>query len=95
MDDVTVFGVSDFGDAEFCISQNEPAGVVDLTAAGGIEGGAVKNERWPRGFDCHADFGVEVVKEGIVIVEAVGHGPVISIGRVRRVIKFSRQLQNL
>jgi hypothetical protein len=66
-----------------------PASVVDLAAAGGVESGAVENERRARGFDDRADFGVEVVEEGILVVEAAGHEKsVISIGGLRRVIKL-------
>src|SRR6202035_2065625 len=87
VDDVTVFGVGDFGDAEFGggvgvgigggrgggFWRRDPAGVVDLSAAGGVEGGAVENERRARGLDDRADLGVEVVEEGVAVVEAVGH----------------------
>jgi hypothetical protein len=76
VDDVAVFGVGDLGDAKFGggVFSGEPAGVVKLAAAGGIEGGAVENERGTRGFEDWVDFGVEVVEEGVVVVEAVGHG---------------------
>ena len=53
VDDVAVFGVGDFGDAEFDggVFRGKPSGVVNLAAAGGIEGGAVENERGTRGFE--------------------------------------------
>ena len=73
MDDVAVFGVGDFGDAEFGVGRDDRARVVDLAAAGGVERGAVENQRWARRFDHRADFGVEVVEKGVVVVEAVGH----------------------
>ncbi len=73
--DSAVFRVGDFGDSEFgvCV-RSDPSGVEYLAAAGGIEGGAVENERRARGVEDFADFGVEVVEERIVVVEACGHG---------------------
>jgi len=64
VDDVAVFGVGDFGDAEFDggVFRGKPSGVVNLAAAGGIEGGAVENERG-RGFRGLNGLGVEVVEE--------------------------------
>jgi hypothetical protein len=74
MDDAAVFGVGDFGDTKFVVAGEEGAGIVDLASAGGIEGGPVENDGGTRGFEDGVDFGVEVVEEGIVVVEAVGHG---------------------
>ena len=74
MDDAAVFGVGDFGDSEFCVVGGDRAGVEDLAAAGGIEGGAVEDQGGPRSLVDFADFGVEVVEEGVVVVEAVVMG---------------------
>ena len=74
VDDASVFGVGDFGDFELRVSRCDGAGVVDLASAGGIEGRAVEDERRARGVNDVTDFGVEVVEEGVVVVEAVGHG---------------------
>ena len=90
MDDVAVFSVGDFGHAEFGFVRDQPASVVDLAAAGGVEGGAVENDGWTRGFEDGADFGVEVVEEGIVIVETVGQG-LLRIGIVRGLIKCGQR----
>ena len=57
----------------FASARAKPAGVVDLAAAGGVEGGAVENDCWARGFDHRTDFGVKMVEKRIVVVEAVGH----------------------
>ena len=46
----------------------------DLSVAGGVKGGAVEDERRTRAVGEFADFGVEVVEEGVVVVEAGGHG---------------------
>ena len=74
MDDASVFGVSNFRDFELGVGGGDRAGVEDLAAAGGIERGAVEHECWTRAFDDFAHFRVEVVEEGVVIVETVGHG---------------------
>jgi hypothetical protein len=50
------------------------AGVEDLAAAGGIEGGAVENDSRARSLGYVTEFGIESVEERVVIVEAVGHG---------------------
>src|ERR1700693_1766771 len=79
MDDMAVLGVGNFRDAEFGAvirsgdGGSNPAGVVDLAAAAGVEGGAVENQRWARVFDHLAHFGVKVVEKRIVVVKAVGH----------------------
>ncbi len=86
VDDVAVFSVGDFGDGELAIGRDDPSRVVDLAAAGGIESGAVENEPRTRRFNHRAHFGVEVVKEGIVVIEAVGHA-CFSIEMELRVIK--------
>src|SRR5271169_1862411 len=64
VDNSTVFSVGNFGDAELGIGRDDEAGVVDLAAAGGVEGRAVENEPRARGFDHRAHFGVKVIKEG-------------------------------
>ena len=77
VDDHAVFGVGDFGDAQLGwvvrIASKDPSRVEDLSAAGGIKGGAVENQCWAWTFRRLPNFGVEVVEEGIVVVEAVGH----------------------
>ena len=50
---------------------------MDLAAAGRVEGGAVENDGWARSFGDVADFGVEVVEEGVVIVKAFSHGKAV------------------
>jgi hypothetical protein len=78
VDDLAVFGVSDFGDPHLGrvvrIASKDPSCVEDLSAAGGIKGGTVENQRGTRSFCRLANFGVEVVEERIVVVEARGHG---------------------
>jgi hypothetical protein len=49
------------------------AGGLSLASAGGIEGRAVENERRAGRVSDLAHFGVEVVEEGVVVVEATGH----------------------
>jgi hypothetical protein len=90
MHDAAVFGVGGFGDAEFVVvvGYGDVPGVVDLSAAGGVEGGAVENEGWTWGFDYLVYFGVEVIEKGILVVEAVGHGLVVRISCLGAVIKF-------
>ena len=87
VDDFAIFGLGDFGDAQLggvrwtfilcagrCrVLENDPAGVEDLPAAGGIERGAVENQRRARRLAYLPHFGVEVVEEGVVVVETVGH----------------------
>ena len=46
---------------------------MSLASAGGIEGGAVENERRPGRVSDLTHFGVEVVEEGVVVVEAIRH----------------------
>ena len=73
--DSAVFRVGDFGDSQLGVGVGgDPSGVEDLPATRGIEGGAVENQRGTRGVEHFADFGIEVVEEGIVVVEARGHG---------------------
>ena len=74
VNDSPVFRVGHFGDAEFLATGNNPTRVVDLAAAGGIEGRAIKDYGRTVSSGKLFDFGIEVVKEGIVVVEAVGHG---------------------
>src|SRR5216683_293100 len=50
---------------------------MNLAAAGWVESGAVENDRRAWSFDHRVNFGVEVVKKGIAVVEAVGHGDVV------------------
>ena len=45
VDDAAIFGVGDFGDAELAGARREPSRIVNLASAGGIERGAVENER--------------------------------------------------
>lgn len=73
VDHFAVFCVSDFGDAELGGARREPSRIVNLASAGGIEGGAIENERRAGRVNDLAHFGLEVVDEGIVIVEAIGH----------------------
>ncbi len=40
----SVFCVGDFGDADAGVAESDPAGVVDLSAAGGVEGGFAKDD---------------------------------------------------
>ena len=76
MHNAAVFSVGYFRDAKFVIiiCYRDVAGVVDLAAAGGVKGGAVKNDGRARRVLNLADFGVEVVEERVVVVEALGHG---------------------
>ena len=92
VDHLPVFGVGDFGDAKFRVgvSRGDPAGIVDLAAARRIESRTVQNERGPRCFDHGADFSVEVIRKGIVIVEALGHAR-FRIGMEDEVIKSFRR----
>ena len=46
---------------------------MNLASAGGVEGGAVENECGTWRVNDVAHFGVEVVEEGVVVVEALGH----------------------
>ncbi len=62
---------------------------MDLAAAGGIESGAVENDRRARGFDHRANLGVKIVEKRIVVIEAVRHAS-FSIGIERTVIKWLR-----
>ena len=73
VNDATVFCLGYFGDAMSGTVRRDPSGVVDLASAGGIEGGPVESDCWTRGLRDFADFRVEVVEEGVVVVEAVGH----------------------
>jgi hypothetical protein len=83
VDHVTIAVICDFGDVKLVTGirripgESDPARVKDLAPARGIESGAVENERGARTFDYLVDFGVEVVEEGILIVEAFGHGAFI------------------
>ena len=52
----------------------DPASVEDLAAAGGIERAPVENQGRTGAVLQFADLGIEVVEEGVVVVEAVGHG---------------------
>ena len=73
--DLAVFAIGDFGDAKFGVGVGgDPSGVEYLAAARGVEGGAVENECGPRVVGDIEDFSVEVVEEGILVVEAVRHG---------------------
>jgi hypothetical protein len=75
VDNSAVFGVGNFADANFVIPvRGDPARVEHLTPTRGIESGAVKNQSRTRAIENILDLGVEIVKEGIVIIEACGHG---------------------
>src|ERR1700758_2521088 len=74
MNDPPVFCVSYLGDSEFLVAGNDPAGVVDLPSAGRIKGGTIEDYSGTAGRWEFLNFGFEVVEEGIVVVEAVGHG---------------------
>ena len=73
VDDSAIFSVDDFGDAESFGAGFDRAGVENLPAAGGVEGGAVEDEGGAGISTDLCDFGFEVVEERIVVVEAVGH----------------------
>jgi hypothetical protein len=73
VDDSTVFGFGDFGDVEPFIGGDQPTGVVDLASAGWVKSRAVENQGRARCFDYRANFGVKIVKKGIMVIEAVGH----------------------
>jgi hypothetical protein len=62
---------------------------MNLTSAGGIESGAVENQRGAGRFEDGTDFSIKVIQEGIAIIEAVAH-TFFSIGRNGRVIKSLR-----
>ena len=70
VDDLAIIGIGNFVDVEFGCPGGDRSGVEDLSAASGIEGGAVENQRGARVFDYVANFGVEVVKERVLVVEA-------------------------
>lgn len=73
VNDTAVLGVSDFDNAGFLIARENPSGIVDLAAARWIERRAIENERGARRVSLLADFGFELIKEGVVVVEAVSH----------------------
>lgn len=77
VDNMSIFVIDNFAHREFRvrgIRHGDPARVVNLAPAGGIESGLVENQSGARSFDNRANLGVEVVKEGIVIVETIGQG---------------------
>ena len=73
MDDSSVFGIGDFGDAVFRCTRSDPARVVDLPAASGIKRSTVESDRWPRAFGDVANLAFKFVEKRVVIVEPVGH----------------------
>ena len=75
VDQLAILVLGDFGDAKFGVwVGGDPAGIEDLAAAGRIERRLVENNAGTWGFEHFADFGVEIVEEGIVVVETRGHG---------------------
>ena len=73
MDDVAVFRVGYFGHNELFVTGRNDSPVVYLAAAGGIERSAVQH--YPR-FWAFADllhFGIEVVEERVVVIQALCH----------------------
>src|ERR1700740_3112356 len=71
---MAIFRVGNFGDLDLFTAERDRTGVKYLAAAGGIEGSAVENDCRTRCLVDFADFGVEVVQERVVVVEAVRHG---------------------
>jgi aminoglycoside/choline kinase family phosphotransferase len=106
VDDFAVLGVNNFGHSEIlrCVDagysirlsgagRNNPAGIVNLPSARRIKRGAIENQRRPGAIDYRAHLGVELVKKGIVIVEAIGHfSDEFSIGMPWPNIKQSQSL---
>jgi hypothetical protein len=74
MDDATVFGVGNLGDFECLVFGQKYAGVKDLPAASGIEGGAVQNYCGALGLEDFFDLGFEIVEERVMVVETLSHG---------------------
>jgi len=61
-------------DGKPAIVYSDPAGVVGLAAATGVEGGAVEGDAKPAVlFVNGCDIGVELAKVGIVVEEFCGH----------------------
>jgi hypothetical protein len=78
MQDPAIFCIGDFGDAQTLrraidAGRGQPSGVVDLAAAGGLEGGIAKDDGGAGGGRTAFDNGIEFVGFGIVVVEAFGH----------------------
>ena len=73
MDNAAVFRVSNFGHGELFITAQNDSPVVYLAAAGGIERGPVQD--YPRlwAFRDPPHFGIEVVEERVVVIEALCH----------------------
>src|SRR5580704_13477906 len=72
----SIFRVCNLRDTEFRAARLggcDPAGVVNLATAGGVERGPVENHGRARRFHYRAHLGVKVVQKRIVIVEAFGH----------------------
>src|SRR5581483_470384 len=78
MDHPAIFGFGNFGDPKSALAASDPASIVELSTAGGIERGAVQDHA---GTWALADFSnrrLESVEEGILIVEALSHDAVSS-----------------
>src|SRR5215475_8266261 len=74
MDNATVFRVGDLGDSQVFISSRDDSCVVDLAAAGRIEGRLIEDQGRFWAFRDFPNLGLEVVEEGVVVVEALRHG---------------------
>ena len=77
MDDAAVCCVGNFGHGELFITGQNDSPVVYLAAAGGIERSPVQD--YPRlwAFRDLPNFGVEVVEERVVVIEALCHAQII------------------
>ena len=78
VDDSAVFGVGDFRDSESLVAvDGDGADVEDLSPASRVEGGTIEDDSWALACGNLFDFGLEVVEEGVVVVETVGHGELL------------------
>ena len=73
MDDAAVCRVGNFGHGELFITGQNDSPVVYLAAAGGIERGAVQHDPRPWAFHDLPHFGIEIVEERVVVIEALCH----------------------
>src|SRR5215472_8154781 len=81
MQDTAVFLVRDFGNRYFpFVSQHQPAGIVNLAAAGGIKRGAIENDGVPAfALNVFDDASIKGVEKRVVVVEASSHKRAVSI----------------
>jgi hypothetical protein len=78
VDDSAIFRVGDFRDSESLVAvDGDRADVEDLSSASRVKGGTIEDEGWTLACGDLFDFGVEVVEEGVVVVETVGHGELL------------------